>query len=129
MVVVSIIGILLAIGIPKYNSMMVKAGEGSTKGNLATLRSTLSIYFGDNGSDTYPSDDLSSLVQNMKYLPAIPPIKTPPFHANAFGTVAEAAPTDTGLWSYDNVDTSSTWGRVVVGCTHQNTAGLIWTSY
>lgn len=129
LLVISIIAILLAIGVPRYNSMVNKASEGSTKGNLGTLRSALAIYFGDNSSETYPLDDLTSLTLNMKYLPAIPAMKTPPYHATSTFVTAESAPSDSGNWSYNNVQTDITWGSVDVGCTHQDLTGAIWTSY
>lgn len=129
LMVVAIIAILLSIGIPKFNSMMIKAADGSTKGNLATLRSAISIYFGDNGSSDYPYDDLSCLTFGMKYLPAIPPAKMQPFHAPAMAAIPEVITTDSGLWSYNNDPTDPAWGSTHVGCTHQNSTGVVWSSY
>jgi len=47
MIVVAIIGILAAIAIPQFAQLVAKSQEGATKGNLGTLRSSLSIYYGD----------------------------------------------------------------------------------
>jgi prepilin-type N-terminal cleavage/methylation domain-containing protein len=47
MIVVAIIGILAAIAIPRFAQMLEKAREGSTKGNLGSLKSAASIYYGD----------------------------------------------------------------------------------
>jgi len=47
MIVVAIIGILAAIAIPKFASLLRKSNEGACKGNLGALRSALSIYYGD----------------------------------------------------------------------------------
>src|SRR5438105_2253414 len=79
MIVVAIIGILAAIAIPKFASLLRKSNEGSTKGNLASLRSALSVYYGDMEGQ-YPADPVS-LTVNGKYLSAIPEGKTPDYHA------------------------------------------------
>src|SRR4051812_23877548 len=89
MIVIAVLAILVAIALPQYSSLVNKAGEASTKGNLGTLRSALAIYFGDNDSQNYPSDDLTSLSNNMKYLPRIPAAKLPPFHVVAAQVVVE----------------------------------------
>jgi prepilin-type N-terminal cleavage/methylation domain-containing protein len=47
MIVVAIIGILASIAIPKFADLIRKSKEGATKGNLGSLRSALSIYYGD----------------------------------------------------------------------------------
>src|SRR5208283_2153157 len=47
MIVVSIIGILAAIAIPKFADLLRKAREGQLKAQLGTLRSALSIYYSD----------------------------------------------------------------------------------
>jgi len=128
MIVVAIIGILVSIGLPEYQKIVVKSQEGATKGNLAALRSALSIYFGDN-FNVYPLDDLSSLVSGTKYLPGFPMAKIPPFHPDAAAGIAENPPTDSGLWSYDNDAADTNWGRVVVGCFHQDTRHVVWSTY
>lgn len=46
MVVVAIIGILAAIAIPKFASVIRKSKEGATKGALGSLRSAIAIYYG-----------------------------------------------------------------------------------
>jgi prepilin-type N-terminal cleavage/methylation domain-containing protein len=47
MIVVAIIGILAAIAIPRFAQMLEKSREGATKGNLGSLKSASSIYYGD----------------------------------------------------------------------------------
>ncbi|MBI3565196.1 MAG: prepilin-type N-terminal cleavage/methylation domain-containing protein, partial [Elusimicrobia bacterium] len=54
MIVVAIIGILAAIAIPKFAELIRKSGEGASKGNLGSIRSALSIYYGDM-EGTYPA--------------------------------------------------------------------------
>jgi prepilin-type N-terminal cleavage/methylation domain-containing protein len=47
MIVVAIIGILAAIAIPRFGQMLEKSKEGQTKGNLNSIHSAASIYYGD----------------------------------------------------------------------------------
>ncbi|HXC63812.1 MAG TPA: prepilin-type N-terminal cleavage/methylation domain-containing protein, partial [bacterium] len=47
MIVVSIIGILAAVAIPKFGNMLEKSREGATKGNLGAIRSAVSNYYAD----------------------------------------------------------------------------------
>jgi len=47
MIVVTIIGILASIAIPRFAQMLEKSREGQTKGNLNSIHSAASIYYGD----------------------------------------------------------------------------------
>jgi len=130
MIVVAIIGILAAIAIPKFASLIRKSGEGASKGNLGTLRSSLSIYYGDLEGQ-YPSL-MYSLTVNSKYLGVIPNAKTPNYHGDVSTELDGAnvgAATDTGQWFFDNNTTDPNVGTVVINCTHTDTKGSVWTSY
>jgi len=48
MIVVAIIGILIAVVIPKFAGMKQKALEGATRGNLGIIRSNVEVYRGEN---------------------------------------------------------------------------------
>ena len=138
MIVIAIIGILTAIAIPQFARMAEKSKEAGTKGNLATLRSALAIYFGDNES-VFPADDLTpSLVTSQKYLVVIPPAQLPQTpddvgHSDSSAVQAGAPPdsvTDAGGWSYDNQGESDPlWGTIIVNCSHQDLSGNYWTSF
>src|SRR5271155_1123123 len=80
-IVVAIIGILAAIAIPKFADLVLKSKEGATRGSLGSIRSALSIYYGDMEGQ-YPSDP-SSLTINGKYLNSIPLAKTPNYHSDS----------------------------------------------
>ena len=80
MIVVAIIGILAAIAIPKFAEMIRKSHEGATKGNIGSVRSALSIYYADMEGQ-FPSDDLTSLTVNGKYMSILPNIEAPNYHA------------------------------------------------
>jgi general secretion pathway protein G len=68
MIVVSIVGILVALAIPNFQHSAMKAKETALKHNLFTMRSVLDQYYADRGE--YPLS-LESLVEDQ-YLRAIP---------------------------------------------------------
>jgi prepilin-type N-terminal cleavage/methylation domain-containing protein len=132
MIVVAIIGILAAIAVPKFADLIRKSTEGASKGNLGSIRSALSIYYGDMEGQ-YPSS-ISGLTVGGKYLAALPMSKAPNYHQDSaletggLLTVGNAI-TDAGGWSYNNVAGDSNAGSLAVNCTHTDTKGSIWTSY
>lgn len=140
MIVVAIIGILSAIAIPKFADLIRKSNEGATKGNLGTIRSAISIYYGDmeglfpSGSD--PSSVLT--MANGKYLQKIPQAKCPPYHAgsNSFSTQSSSGDVELGTpgsWAYQENrlpgTTEKPWGDVWVNCTHTDTKNNTWSQY
>lgn len=129
MIVVAIIGILAAIAIPKFASLIRKSSEGASKGNLGAIRSALSIYYGDL-EGTYPTS-FSAMTVGGKYLAAIPNSKTPPYHADSPSDLDEnsMAVTDAGGWVFDNSTTDTNYGQMSVNCSHTDTKGTIWSSY
>ncbi len=128
MIVVAIIGILAAIAIPKFASLIRKSSEGASKGNLGSIRSALSIYYGDMEGQ-YPSD-MASLTVAGKYLSAVPVAKAPNYHPDT-STILQNVTTanDGGGWVYNNVTGDPNLGTVWVNCTHTDTKGSIWTTY
>jgi prepilin-type N-terminal cleavage/methylation domain-containing protein len=48
MLVVAIVGLLVAIALPKFSNLIDKSREAAAKGNIGALRSALSIYYADN---------------------------------------------------------------------------------
>jgi prepilin-type N-terminal cleavage/methylation domain-containing protein len=139
MIVVAIIAILAAIAIPQFANLVTKSHEGQTKGNLGTIRSALSVYYGDN-EGWYPAGtsgaNLIVLATSSKYMQVVPNADLPQ-SSNNLGhptintdiSPTPVLPDDTGGWLYDNSgDGVSTWGNVVVNCTHQDLKGWVWTS-
>jgi prepilin-type N-terminal cleavage/methylation domain-containing protein len=134
MIVVAIIGILAAIAIPQFANLVSKSQEGRTKANLGTIRSALSIYYGDTEGQ-YPvsaAGGLSSLTNGSRYLQAVPNADLPKTNNNG-GHISKAtatnAPGDTAGWYYNNGTGSSSWGHVTVNCGHNDLRGQIWSSY
>jgi prepilin-type N-terminal cleavage/methylation domain-containing protein len=136
MIVVAIIGILAAIAIPQFANLVAKSQEGRTKANLGTIRSALSIYYGDT-EGWYPvaaAANLSQLATGGRYLQVVPnsdlPRTTNNVGHSSINTEVEVNSTDAGGWVYDNGGAgSSTWGRVLVNCDHQDLRASVWSSY
>lgn len=74
-IVVAIIAILAAIAIPEFSDMIAKSQEGQSKGNLGTVRTALSVYYGDTEGG-YPAN-LETLTTGHKYLSAVPNVIIP----------------------------------------------------
>jgi len=123
MIVIAIIGILAAIAIPKFADLINKSKEGATKGSLASVRSAIQVYYGDN-EGWFPADSLACLTTNSKYLSAIPVAKLPLSGHGDIATVVVTA-ADGGGWTYFNAPaTPSTWGNFLVNCSHEDIKGL-----
>jgi prepilin-type N-terminal cleavage/methylation domain-containing protein len=127
MIVVAIIGILAAIAIPKFASLIRKSSEGASKGNLGAVRSALSIYYGDMEGQ-YPAN-LDSLTVNGKYLSAVPSAKSPNYHADTSVVKYQLLSDDGAGWSYNNTNLDANQGTILVNCTHTDTKGTVWTVY
>src|SRR5438876_89841 len=69
MIVIAIMGVIGAIAVPKFSTMLAKSNEGSSKGNLGALRSILSIYY-SNTEGQFPSDGTASKHPQKKPCPA-----------------------------------------------------------
>ncbi len=72
MVVVAIIGVLVAVAVPKFANMLEKTKEGATKGNISAIMSAIRIYYAEN-NEKWP-DDISD-ESFLKYINKIPPVK------------------------------------------------------
>ena len=131
MIVVAIIGILAAIAIPKFAELIRKSGEGATKGNLGSIRSALTIYYGDMEGQ-YPTAPAAMTIGG-KYLASIPLAKTPNYHQDSssilLGSVALNPPDDSAGWIYDSAPGDQYYGSMFVNCTHTDTKGTSWESY
>ena len=142
MIVVAIIGILAAIAIPKFAELIRKSKEGSTKGQLGTLRSALSIYYADNegqypdgGVKVNPSTVLLDALIPV-YISALPNSEIPSYHAASAQVYNHETSSnhthDFGYWGYDGVSSPSVdsdHGKLFIWCTHTDTKGLSWSTY
>lgn len=119
---VVVLGVIAAITIPKFRTMLYQSREGRTKSHLGDLRGALAIYYSDNFG-LYPSDEgtpetrlADALIP--QYLKKIPAVELPQHHFRPLNTVQEQVD-DHGDWVY-----STYRGYVAVNCTHLDTKGL-----
>jgi prepilin-type N-terminal cleavage/methylation domain-containing protein len=131
MIVVAIISILAALATAKFSDLISKSKEGHTKAALSYARSALAIYYADNAS--YPTDDLTSLTINGKYINVMPIVKFSNNNHPDGNTVVTGASiatyiTDAGGWAYDNNTTDTGWGAIAINCGHNDIKGEIWSS-
>jgi len=129
MIVLIIIGSLVAVSIPKLNSVILKSKQNVNITNLNLLREGLTSYYGDNG--TYPVDDLSSLYP--KYISKIPKLDIPDSGHSKSSLVITVSSTDTiedsGHWAYVNVSSSPYFGSVFIDCSHLTLTGKRYCDY
>lgn len=141
MIVVAIIGILAAVAIPKFADLVTKSKEAATKGNLGSLRSAISIYYGDM-EGVYPGNLFVGLTTGNKYMPAVgntPSLGTYNYPTNTNNTghnYGNASAASNVLQNTTNVadDTTAilynpTTGDALANCSHSDTKGLRWTAY
>ena len=159
MIVVAIIGILAAIAVPKFSNLTRKAHEGATKAKLGALRSALLIYYADTEGSfpatkrrgsfwdllfgvqcayastppppppTYPTG-LDVLTYDAKYLDRVPFCFTAYIHTKTILVTyytLSGTETDNGGWGYFNSGIYK--GTVFVSCSHQDSKGVVWSSY
>ena len=134
MIVVAIIGILAAIALPRFAQMLEKSREGATKGNLGSIKSAASIYYGDTQGVWPTTLDTGIAYSFSKYLDSLAPVKvTSSFVAGAPSaagrnvslTSAGAAPTSSSSgWLYD-----SSTGNVYVNSTVQDSRAIPYSYY
>jgi hypothetical protein len=112
--------------------------EGEAKGNLGSVRSALSIYYGDHDG-AYPKT-LDELVP--KYLPEIPKLELPDHKRTAAVRVlteyeggsdkdAQKYVKDTGGWLYLGGPESKSmlWGTVLIDCSHKDHNGKVFSEF
>ena len=134
MIVVAIIGILAAIAIPRFAQMLEKSREGSTKGNLGSLKSAASIYYGDQQGIWPTTLQSFSVYAFSRYLDNISPVKvTGAFVANASSpagslvtmTIMSSTPNGSATgWMYD-----SNFGSVYVNSTVKDSKSIPYSFY
>lgn len=120
-------GGIFAIVAMSFESLFRYRIEKGSQGNLGSIRSALSIYYGDL-EGAYP-EDLRELTVSGKYLSVLPKAKIPVHHWESAKVHAGPAPDDAGGWYYNNVPGDANYGTVKFNCTHTDSRGSAWTSY
>jgi len=146
MIVIAIIGILAAVGVPKFADLIRKSNEGATKGNLGAIKSAITMYYGEMegfypnpgvSGDTANPGSLGELLtmENGKYIKQMPNCSCQPYHQNnAKVSVGLSGIDETSLpgsWSYKNLNdgTGRPWGDIWVNCAHTDCKGTDWSTY
>ena len=134
MIVVAIIGILAAIAIPRFAQMIEKSREGQTKGNLNSIRSAASIYYGDQKGIWPTTLSTFSFYGFSGYLDVLPSVKVTgafvPGSKNPAGGIISmsedsSVPTASATgWLYD-----SNIGRVYVNSTVKDSKEIPYSFY
>lgn len=109
------------------------SGVGYMTGNLGSIRSAISIYYGSMEGQ-YPAD-LNSLTIAGKFMPEIPTawggsetaydVPHRPTKEVRHGSV----PSDGGGWLYNNIKGNEKIGTVIIDCTHTDIKGRVWANY
>jgi len=109
MIVVAIIGILAALALPKFASLVEKSREAATKGNLNAMTGAVAIYYGDN-EGIFPDILITDGVYSFSnYLEKIPPVKAT---HSGIGTGITDSPSGTSVMhSTNTVQTPGTGWR------------------
>ena len=150
MIVVAIIGILAAVAIPKFADLVTKSKEAALKGNIGSIRSAISIYYGDT-EGVYPGNLFEALTTGNKYMPSIqgaPSLGKYPVPKNSYGApghtaapydnankaaavtqAAVAAADDKTPLLYNDPVTGGAIGEALINCTHMDTKNSSWTTY
>lgn len=134
MIVVAIIGILAAIAIPRFGQMLEKSREGQTKGNLNSIHSAASIYYGDQKGVWPTTLSTGPGYAFSQYLDYLGPVKTTglyvigsPSPAGSLVTMTTggSAPGSSGTgWLYDSVN-----GSVYVNSTVKDSKSIPYSYY
>ncbi|MEK7474932.1 MAG: type II secretion system protein [Candidatus Coatesbacteria bacterium] len=135
MIVVAIIGILAALALPKFASLVEKSREAATKGNLNSMTSAVSIYYGDN-EGVYPTWLYCSVGYSFsKYLENVPPVKAT--HSGIGSGIQETPSGTSVLHSTDEAITavSTGWrynslnGHVFVNSSATDSKSVAYSTY
>lgn len=118
-------GALAAMSIESLFRYRIEKGSVAT---LGSIRSALSIYYGDL-EGAYP-EDLRALAVSGKYLVELPKAHIPVHHWDSAEVHNGAAPDDSGGWWYrQDPALRQDGGNVRFNCTHTDTRNSVWTSY
>ena len=138
LIVFSVLSILASIALPKFSDMLLKAQEGTLKGDLGAMRTALSLYYNDNQGN-YPScsagPNSGVLAKALvpAYMVSIPIVNNglhPPTNSVYCDALMLPGDVHDGQgWYYDGVALDSQNGGIWVACDHTDTTGTNWSSY
>ena len=128
-VVVMILGILVAMALPRIVNVTGDATDNATRQSLSTLRDAIDTFAGQNNGD-WPGDDEADLKTDLRqYLRGpFPRCQVGPGEADGvevvsagadlYGTGSAALPADK-MWKYDN-----TTGEIIINFADASESGI-----
>ena len=121
MIVVAIIGILAAIAIPRFANLIDRARQARTQGNLGSIRSAMTIFYGTNDG-TWPATiaALTAAANGGPFIDAVPTVLLPSSMGHPEASTEDAALDHTGDWFYSFAAAD---GVVRVDCAHTEIGG------
>jgi prepilin-type N-terminal cleavage/methylation domain-containing protein len=129
MIVVGIIGILAAVAIPQYGNMIEKSNNGATLGNLAAIRSAITMYYSSYAIVPYALDvstpgGFSELMgSTMPGVKARYPLLHSPYGNNI--TTGTLIPSTSGTgWYYNNAS-----GYIYINSIEKDVYNMNYTMY
>lgn len=93
LVVIVIIGVLAAIGVPAYNNMTKKAKDTACQANMRTIQTAAGMYYAEKNAAVTVPDTTSTPNDLEAYMSNITSIKCPYDNSKGYSVVV----TDTGL--------------------------------
>ncbi|PCI38458.1 MAG: hypothetical protein COB53_04745 [Elusimicrobia bacterium] len=128
-----LIGILLFGGCcytvyQKFQPMLRKFAQEDTRRDAGSIRSGLSIYYGDQ-EGVYPTS-IEELTLREKYITKIPKAKSlAAGHEDSSRVSYGIEVNDDAGWMYNNVAADPNFGTLWINCTHTDMKGNTWDSY
>jgi len=121
MIVVAIIGILAAIAIPRFANLIDRARQARTQGNLGSVRSAMTIFYGTNDG-AWPATivALTAAALGGPFIDAVPTVLLPASMGHAEVATEDATLDHTGDWFYS---AAAADGVVRVDCAHVEIGG------
>ena len=130
LVVVAIIGLLAAIGVPKYADLLEKANLGATIANLSSLRSSVYIYHANYSVlpasiDPEEIADMNEVIQGgLPFVKARYPIGENSPYGNSATTGSDGPVASGKGWFYDPSN-----GKVCINSIELDVNGSIYSVY
>lgn len=127
MIVVAIIGILAAVAVPRFGDILNRARESSVKGNLSSIRSAVTIYYGRNEGEA-PTVLEDALVDDfIREIPSVSRLSTYETAAGSDGDLHSTLSWDAN--SVVAVSKTAADGDTNTGWAYDSQRGDVWIDW
>lgn len=103
-VVLVILGVLVALAVPRFTASASKAKETTFCSNVRTIKSQLELYKMTTGSYPTTASFVDSFLENENYFESAP---INPYTGTAFTATTELEGTDLGYFNYESAGTTT----------------------